>query len=186
MYQYEQKSRPTGRSRRLEMQAGQRQEPVIQRHKFDAVYDLVWGRRAHSSDIPKIIHRFWAGGAMSRQSFDNIMGMQERIKARNRADMLKPRSEKWVQILWTVRDINQLRADGLVPLAGVQVQNSQAYEGQKRDGRFGPMPPELARSGITGYFGQRYAGRDIKDYELKKVYIVGILCKNIVQIAEIQ
>lgn len=248
MYQYEQKSRPTGRSRRLEMHTGQRQEPVIQRHKFDAVYDFVWGRRAHSSDIPKIIHRFWAGGAMSRQSFENIMGMQERIKARNRADMLKLRSEKWVQILWTVRDINQLRTDGLdgqldrlrasgvrvmdagellphmagitdmaepgymarvvgsmedlrkehpdfidlkflsdtvrlmavslhggiymdtdigagsvdlseplyhrdsdgtIPLAGVQVQNSQAYERQKRDGRFGPMPPELARSGIT-------------------------------------
>lgn len=248
MYQYEQKSKPTGRSRRLEMQTGQRQEPVIQRHKFDAVYNLVWEKRERVHDIPKIIHRFWAGGAMSTRSFENIMGMQERINEQNRTDRRKFWKEKWRQILWTVRDINQLRVDGLdgqlerlaasgvmvmdagellpgmtkitdmaepgymarvvgsmedlrkehpdfidlkflsdtvrlmavslhggiymdtdigagsvdlskplyhrdrdgtIPLAGVQVQNSQAYEGQKMDGRFGPMPPELARSGIT-------------------------------------
>lgn len=158
---------------------------------------------------------------MSRQSFGNILAMQERINDQNRSDRRKLWKEKWKQILWTVRDINQLRADGLegqleqlrasgvrvmdagellpgmtkitdmagpgymarvagsihggiymdtdigagsvdlseplyhrdsdgtIPLAGVQVQNSQAYERQKRDGRFGPMPPELARSGIT-------------------------------------
>ena len=248
MYQYEQKSRPTGRSRRLEVHAGQRQEPVIQRHKFDAVYNLVWGRRAHSRDIPKIIHRFWAGGAMSRQSFENILGMQERINDQNQSDRRRFWKEKWKQILWTVRDINQIRADGLdgqlerlsasgvivmdagellpgmteitdmaesgymarvvgsmedlskehpefidlkflsdtvrlmavslhggiymdtdigagsvdlsvplyhrdssamIPLAGVQVQNSQAYERQKTGDRLGPMPPELARFGIT-------------------------------------
>lgn len=248
MYQYEQKRKPTGRSRRLEMQTGQRQEPVIQRHKFDAVYNLVWEKRERVHDIPKIIHRFWAGGAMSRQSFDNIMEMQERINGQNQSDRRKLWKEKWKQILWTVRDINQLRADGLdgqlerlaasgvrvmdaaellphmagitdmaepgymarvvgsmedlcgehpefidlkylsdtvrlmavsihggiymdtdigagsvdlseplyhrdsdgtIPLAGVQVQSSQAYERQKTDDRFGPMPPELVRFGIT-------------------------------------
>ncbi|MBZ4416627.1 DUF4157 domain-containing protein [Myxococcus sp. RHSTA-1-4] len=63
---------------------------------FNQVYRSVFGHLpVKGAEIPKLIHRFWAGGAMSAQSFKNLADLQERAHG-----------TAWNQILWTSDEVN--------------------------------------------------------------------------------
>lgn len=77
---------------------------VIQRDKFDDLYMKLFGEPTETVEIPRIIHRFWAGGAMSATTFENIIQLQIAINQHNTRNP----DQFWKQILWTSIVVNEI------------------------------------------------------------------------------
>lgn len=69
--------------------------------EFEALYRREFEREPpQGANIPKIIHRFWSGGAMSETTLRNLMAMQEAVG-----------DTDWQQVLWTSGTVNEAVAD---------------------------------------------------------------------------
>jgi len=80
---------------------------VVQMGGFDELYNNLFGKPAKGTQIPRIIHRFWAGGMMSAQTMQNIIEMQLKINAHNEHSGKSSKEGAWKQILWTNTKINK-------------------------------------------------------------------------------
>lgn len=76
---------------------------VVQMGGFEELYRQLFNNPKKTGEIPRIIHRFWAGGLISSQTMTNIVDMQRKI---NQHSESHPGEKQWQQILWTNKDIN--------------------------------------------------------------------------------
>ena len=92
-----------------------RSASVIQMGRFTDFYLGKYGEMPaqKGEPIPRIIHRFWAGGPIHPSDLDNIMQMQQRLVERN--EQLGRAGPRWRQILWTSKSFNKEKSSLILP-----------------------------------------------------------------------
>jgi hypothetical protein len=107
----------------FDVKQGNNMSIVIQMNKFDEFHQKEYGEKPlKKKEIPRVIHRFWAGGPIHPSDFENIFQMQNRLNERNKNMYFF--QTKWKQILWTSGSFNKEKSSTILSIQLEKLKNN--------------------------------------------------------------